>query len=142
FLDIAAAAGMATVKLPARDGLEFSSALHARFRGQANLIFFSFYTRLLSGALLHAQKGRLFNCHPSILPAFKGLHGFEDTLASNSLLMGCSLHQIDAGIDTGGCVLQAALPLDRRLPTPHLRHRIFLAQYYTALQFLLWVDQD
>lgn len=141
FLQIAEQSGMATAMLPANNGHEFSMALHRRYDGMSNLIFLSFYTRLLTNPLLDGHKGRLFNCHPSVLPSFKGMHGFDDTYASSSLFMGCTLHQIDAGIDTGPCVLQAALPIDRRLPKAQLRHGVFLAQYYSALQFLLWLKQ-
>lgn len=139
FLSVAAAAGVPAQCLPAETGAAFSDALHARYRGRGDLVFLSFYTRLLSGALLQTQAGRLFNCHPSLLPAFKGMHGFEDTLASSALFMGSTLHQIDAGMDTGACVLQAAMPLDRARPVVENRHRLFLSQVYAALQFVRWV---
>lgn len=139
FLDVAAAAGVATACLPSPDGQAFSDALHQRYAGRHDVVFLSFYTRLLRGALLDAHAGRIFNCHPSLLPSFKGMHGFEDTLASGATFMGSTLHQVDAGMDTGPIVLQAALPLDRSLPVAANRHRLFLSQVYGALQFIRWV---
>lgn len=139
-LQVAKYLGLTSVVLPSRTGTEFSEALLQRYGNRDDIVFLSFYTRLLSGELLTRHRGRIFNCHPSILPSFKGMHGFEDTLASSSQLMGCSLHQVDAGMDSGSIIIQAALPLDRSLPLAENRHKVFLAQVYTTLQFFRWVS--
>lgn len=139
-LQVAEHLGLAAVTIPSRNGAEFSDALLQRYGARDDILFLSFYTRLLSGELLTQYLGRIFNCHPSILPSFKGMHGFEDTLASSSQFMGCSLHQIDAGMDSGPIVIQAALPLDRRLSLVENRHKIFMAQVCTTLQFCRWVS--
>lgn len=142
FLEVARAHGIPAVCLDAANGAAFSDALQQRYVGQDDLLFLSFYTRLFSGEFLARQQGRLFNCHPSLLPIAPGMNGFEDTLAAGCLFMGCTLHAVDSGIDTGAPVLQAALPIDRSRPTADNRHRIFLAQYYTSLQFLRWIRDD
>lgn len=142
FLDVARGLGMPAVRLDAADGATFSDALQQRYAGQDDLLYLSFYTRLFGGDFLARQQGRLFNCHPSLLPMAPGMHGFEDTLAADCLFMGCTLHAIDAGIDTGAPVIQAALPIDRSRPAADNRHRVFLAQYYTSLQFLRWIHDD
>lgn len=139
FIEVARSFGLCAAVIPSPDGLAFSDALHRRFPESTNLIFLSFYTRLFRGEFLESNLGRIFNCHPSILPAFKGMHGFEDTLNSTSQFMGCTLHTVDAGIDGGISVIQAAIPIDRSLPVAGNRHKIFLAQYYSTLQFLRWV---
>lgn len=139
FLDVASRAGIAAHCLPASTGQAFSDLLHARFAGRSDVVFLSFYTRLLKGELLAAHGGRIFNCHPSLLPSFAGMHGFEDTLASSATFMGSTLHVVDEGMDTGPIVLQAALPLDRSLPVASNRHKLFLSQVYGALQFIRWV---
>ena len=139
FVEVARSAGMRGCVIPSPDGLAFSDALHRRYPDTANLIFLSFYTRLFRGVFLDGNLGRIFNCHPSILPAFKGMHGFEDTLNSTSRFMGCTLHTVDTGIDGGISVIQGSIPIDRSLPVVENRHKIFLAQYYSTLQFLRWV---
>jgi phosphoribosylglycinamide formyltransferase-1 len=141
FLRVAASFGMPTARLDAADGSAFSDALAERFRGRDELIFISFYTRLLGGAFLAEHEGRIVNCHPSILPSFKGMHGFEDTLASSATFMGSTVHLVDAGIDSGRILMQAAIPLDRRLPLAENRHKVFLSQYYAVLQLVRWVDE-
>jgi len=142
FLDVARRFGIPAVRLVAADGAEFSDALQQRYFGRDDLIYLSFYTRLFCGDFMARQQGRIFNCHPSLLPMAPGMRGFEDTLATDCLFMGCTLHLIDGGIDTGAPVIQAALPIDRRRPVAHNRHWVFLAQYYTTLQFLLWVRDN
>jgi folate-dependent phosphoribosylglycinamide formyltransferase PurN len=140
FLQVAAEAGISSVRLAAETGLAFSEALSNRFRGRDDVVFLSFYSKLFKGKFLQEHQGRIFNCHPALLPAFKGLRGFEDTLASGRTFMGSTLHLIDAGIDSGAPVIQAAIPIDRANPIDENRHKVFLSQYYGAAQFLRWVD--
>ena len=142
FLNVAKSFSIPAAKLAADDGLRFSDLLYERYSLLHNFIFLSFYTKLLGGEFLRHSKGFLFNCHPSLLPSFKGMHGFEDTIKSSCLFMGCSLHQIDEGVDTGECVIQAAIPLNRRIPFVENRHKVFLMQYYSTLQFIKWVYED
>lgn len=141
FLDVAVKNDVSAVKLASSDGDRFSDHLIERYENAKNLVFISFYTKLFSGRFLINKRGLIFNCHPSILPSFKGMHGFEDTLASSAMFMGCTLHQVDEGIDSGRTVIQAAIPLDRQLPLAQNRHKIFLAQYYSTLQFIRWITE-
>jgi phosphoribosylglycinamide formyltransferase 1 len=142
FLDVASAAGVPAVKLPASSGAAFSELLLQRYGQRRDIRFLSFYTRLFSAPFVEHAAGRLFNCHPSLLPAFKGMHGFEDTWASRSaLLMGCTLHEVDAGMDSGASVVQAVLPINRAAGMAANRHRLYLAQCQSTLQFLRWLQQ-
>jgi phosphoribosylglycinamide formyltransferase-1 len=127
-----------TILLSTRDRFEFSVKLNERFPDD-NLIYICFYTKLLANEFLDTRKGYVFNCHPSILPACKGLNGFSDTLNSNSLFVGCTLHEVIPDVDSGRSVIQCALPLDRRLEAAVNRHKVFLLQYYSTLQFIKWV---
>lgn len=138
-LSVARNYGLSQTLLPASDGATFSDVLLERYGHQEDLLFLSFYTRLFGRHLVNATSGRIFNCHPSLLPSFKGLNGFEDTMASSALFMGCTLHQVDAGMDTGRCLIQASYPIDRNLPLEINRHKIFLMQYYSTLQFFKWI---
>tara|TARA_X000000950_G_scaffold125450_1_gene157123 strand:- start:2797 stop:3465 length:669 start_codon:yes stop_codon:yes gene_type:complete len=123
--------------LNASSGDEFSKLLDEYFNF-TDIIYISFYTKLLYSKFLNRRQGYVFNCHPSILPACKGLDGFGDTLRSNSLFIGCTLHEINEELDGGRSVIQCALPLDRSLKKEKNRHKVFLMQYYSTLQFLKW----
>lgn len=124
--------------LKAPNGDIFSRLLDENFNDK-EIIYISFYTKLLSNMFLCGREGYIFNCHPSILPACKGLDGFGDTLKSNALFIGCTLHEINEGVDEGRSVMQCAIPLDRSLDERKNRHKVFLMQYYSTLQFLKWV---
>ncbi len=142
FLDVAALNDIPARCLPAGTGAAFSDLLLERYGERSDIMFLSFYTRLFSGKFLAAHRGRILNFHPSLLPAFPGMHGFEDTLSSASMFMGCTVHEVDVGVDSGPIVLQAALPLDRRLDPAVNRHRLFLAQVYSALQLIRWLGEQ
>ena len=123
--------------LNASSGAKFSKLLDEYFN-YTDVIYISFYTKLLSSKFLCGREGYVFNCHPSILPACKGMNGFGDTLRSNSLFIGCTLHEVNEELDDGRSVIQCALPLDRSLKEEKNRHKVFLMQYYSTLQFLKW----
>jgi phosphoribosylglycinamide formyltransferase-1 len=86
-----------------------------------------FFTRLLSGDVLTKYKNKIINFHPSLLPACPGLHGFEDTIRSGSILAGSTIHFVDDGMDTGKQIMQtftSTIGIEKQ----HLRHIIFAQQ--------------
>lgn len=69
------------------------------------------FMRLLSPDFLGAFPGRVLNIHPSLLPAFPGLHAPRQALEKGVKLAGCTVHFVDAGTDTGPIIGQAAVPV-------------------------------
>ena len=67
------------------------------------------YMRLLGPAVLDAYAGRWLNVHPSLLPAFPGMHGVADALAHGVKVTGVTVFLVDEGMDTGPIVLQEAI---------------------------------
>lgn len=67
------------------------------------------YMRLLGSAVLDAYAGRWLNVHPSLLPAFPGVHGVADALAHGVKVTGVTVFLVDEGTDTGPIVLQEAI---------------------------------
>ena len=70
------------------------------------------YLRLLGPALLETYGGRWLNVHPSLLPAFPGMHGVADALAYRVKVTGVTVFLVDEGMDTGPVVLQEAIEVD------------------------------
>ncbi|QUI69743.1 formyltransferase family protein [Pseudoalteromonas sp. M8] len=124
--------------LPANTGSEFSILLTREYPVADDILFVSFYTRLLSNVFLKIHSGKVINFHPSILPACPGMDGFGDTLKSGALFIGSTAHFIDEGMDTGLPVLQAAFPKNAQSTTAELRHRVFLQQVISLLQLVDW----
>ena len=73
---------------------------------------FSYYTNFYSQKLRDAYQDRIINFHPSLLPAFKGLDGFGDTVAYFSRFTGNTVEFIDQAMDEGKIIMQTACPLD------------------------------
>jgi phosphoribosylglycinamide formyltransferase-1 len=70
------------------------------------------YMRILSPAYCRAFAGRAMNIHPSLLPAFPGLHAQRQALEHGAKLAGATVHFVDDGpVDTGPIILQASVPV-------------------------------
>jgi len=90
------------------------------------------YMRILGPAYIEHFRGRALNIHPSLLPAFPGLHAQRQALEHGAKVTGATVHFADEGVDTGPIVLQSAVPvlpddteetLSRRIL--EVEHRIF-----------------
>lgn len=75
------------------------------------------YMRLLSDAFVGSWQGRMLNIHPSLLPAFPGLHTHQRAIEAGCRLHGCTVHFVTNELDCGPVVAQAAVPvLDEDTP--------------------------
>jgi len=97
------------------------------------------YMKLVTSVLLDAFPQRVLNIHPALLPAFPGVHIHDQVLAHGVKFSGCTVHFVDAGMDTGPIIQQAVVPVrdDDTAATLAARilreeHRIFPQ----ALQYL------
>jgi len=75
------------------------------------LVVLAGYMELLSPAFLDRFPERVINVHPSLLPAFPGLHAVEQALSYGVKVFGVTVHFVDAGLDSGPVILQRALEL-------------------------------
>ena len=137
-IQFAELAGIESAIFETNSGEEFSNFLAKKYEADKNVIFISFYTRLLKGRLLKEHQGRIINFHPSILPACPGQDGFGDTIVSGSRFVGSSVHFIDEGMDTGLPLIQAAYPRNPKKEISKLRHRVFLQQVVSLAQVIKW----
>ena len=69
------------------------------------------YMRMLKAPLLEAFGGRIVNIHPSLLPEFPGLEAWKQALAAGVSETGCTVHLVDAGMDTGAILAQRRVPV-------------------------------
>jgi len=69
------------------------------------------FMRVLREPVLSAYEGRLLNLHPSLLPAYPGLAPVARALAAGESVTGCSIHLVDAGVDTGAVLHQERVPI-------------------------------
>jgi phosphoribosylglycinamide formyltransferase 1 len=76
-----------------------------------DLICLAGFMRRVGQPLLEAYAGRILNIHPSLLPAFPGLDVQQQALDYGAKFSGCTVHFVDAGLDTGPIVAQAVVPV-------------------------------
>ena len=92
------------------------------------LVVLAGFMRVLKEPMLTAFSGRIINIHPSLLPKFPGIESWKQALAAGEKITGCSVHYVDAGIDSGEIIAQRKVPV---LPgdTPESLHeRIQVAE--------------
>lgn len=91
---------------PFEDALD--RALSAR---NIDLVCLAGFMRLLTAGFVNRWKNRMINIHPSLLPAYKGLHTHERALKDGVRIVGCTVHYVRAEMDAGPIIVQAAVPV-------------------------------
>ena len=111
----AAELGLPTACLPAADyrdrGAQEEAILAALAAHDVEWVCLAGFMRLLSSRFLAAFPQRVLNIHPSLLPAFPGLHAQRQAIAHGVRVSGCTVHFVDAGLDSGPIVLQRTVPV-------------------------------
>ena len=82
------------------------------------------FRRLLGAAVIDAFPHRILNLHPSLLPAFPGLHAVEDALRHGAKVTGATVHLVDQGMDTGPIIAQQSVAIRDADDAASLHRRI------------------
>jgi len=75
------------------------------------LICLAGFMRIITPTLIKAFPNRILNIHPSLLPAFPGLHVQKKAIDHGAKFSGCTVHFVDEGMDTGPIIIQAVVPV-------------------------------
>jgi phosphoribosylglycinamide formyltransferase-1 len=114
-LDFAKQHGIATEviehgKFPSRE--IFEHAIDQRLEAaNIEIVCLAGFLRLLSPRFAEKWRGRMINIHPSLLPAFKGLHTHRRALESGAQEHGATVHFVVSELDSGPAILQAKVPV-------------------------------
>jgi formyltetrahydrofolate-dependent phosphoribosylglycinamide formyltransferase len=96
----------------ARDRAAHEAAIQSVLKeADIEIVCLAGYMRLLTPMLVNAWRGRILNIHPSLLPAFPGLHTHARALAAGVRLHGCTVHLVTQQMDEGPILAQAAVPV-------------------------------
>ncbi|MFB6259894.1 MAG: phosphoribosylglycinamide formyltransferase [Thiohalorhabdaceae bacterium] len=144
-LERARAAGVATqvvghTAFPSRAA--FDGALKEAVAGfEPDLVVMAGFMRVLTPDFVASFEGRLINVHPSLLPAFRGLHTHRKALEEGCRIHGTTVHFVTEDLDAGPIIAQAALRvLDTDTPDS-LRHRVQALEHRLLPQAVRWYAQ-
>jgi phosphoribosylglycinamide formyltransferase-1 len=112
------------------DRIEFDRtvARELRVRG-VELVVLAGFMRLLGEDFLAQFPRGVMNIHPALLPAFPGVHAQHQALAYGVKIAGCTVHFVDAGMDTGPIIAQAAVPVLDDDDDDRIRARILAEEH-------------
>jgi phosphoribosylglycinamide formyltransferase-1 len=111
-----------------RSGAEAEIVSHCRERG-VQLVVLAGFMRILEADVLTAFAGRVMNIHPSLLPGFKGLNAQRQAFDYGVKLAGCTVHFVDASLDGGPIILQAAVAVNDSDDAESLRGKILSEEH-------------
>ena len=118
--------GKFRTKLEEEAEREFVEQLQA---AKVDLIVLAGFMRVLKGDLLRAFEGRIVNMHPSLLPSFPGLEAWKQALDQGVKVTGCTVHFVDAGVDSGAIIGQQTVPVLDHDTAESLHARIHAAEH-------------
>lgn len=114
-LHTAQAAGIATAAIDHRQFASreaFEEVLHETLLTfAAEYVACAGFMRVLTAGFTRRWGGRMLNIHPSLLPAYRGLHTHARALADGVCIHGCTVHFVTPELDAGPIIIQAAVPV-------------------------------
>ncbi len=126
---------------PDRDA--FDAALAAEIeRHTPDLVLLAGFMRVLGRAFVERFEGRMLNIHPSLLPAFPGLHTHRSVLEQGIRIHGCTVHFVTASLDSGPVVVQAAVPVHQGDSESVLAARVLAQEHIVYPQAARWFLED
>lgn len=119
---------------------DFDAALAERLTAlEADWIVLAGFMRVLGEAFVARFAGRIVNIHPSLLPAFPGLHTHRRALEAGVRLHGATVHLVTSSLDLGPIVAQAAVPVLDGDDPERLADRVLAAEHQLYPMALRWL---
>jgi phosphoribosylglycinamide formyltransferase-1 len=129
-LQHAAQAGIAHRVIAERDRAAFAAAADSALRQRGvELVALAGFMRLLDAGFVEGWHDRMINIHPSLLPAFPGLHPQRQALMAGVRFSGCTVHFVRVEVDTGPIIAQAVVPVHDDDDEERLSARILVAEH-------------
>lgn len=145
-LEIARLAGMGTRVVNHRnypDRKAFDQALADTIDEFApDLIVLAGFMRILGAEFIDRYNGNIVNIHPSLLPAFPGLHTHRRAIEEGVKLHGCTVHFVRPALDHGPIVIQAAVPVLQDDDEHRLAHRVLEQEHVIYPRAIRWFLND
>jgi phosphoribosylglycinamide formyltransferase-1 len=137
--------GLTAISVPREPGGEraaFEQRLAAQIDAlQPDLVVLAGFMRILTAPFVERYLGRMLNIHPSILPAYRGLHTHERVLADGATWHGASVHFVTPELDGGPVILQSRVPVLPGDSVQTLSARVQASEYIIYPRVLGWFAQ-
>ncbi len=108
----------------------------------AGLIVLAGFMRVLTTDFVNRYRGRMINIHPSLLPAFPGLHTHRQALAAGVRVHGCTVHFVTPQLDHGPIIIQAAVPVLAGDDENTLAARVLAEEHRIYPRAVRWLCED
>lgn len=142
-LERARAAGIPTATIPHRDypdRARFEAAVQkALLAAGCELVCLAGFMRVLTAEFVGRWPNRMLNIHPSLLPAFKGLHTQRQAIEAGVTVAGCTVHIVTPDLDDGPILAQAAVPVFHDDTEASLSARILAREHRIYPAALGWL---
>ena len=106
-----------------------AAVVQALQNAAVELVVMAGWMRIVTPALISPFQGRLLNIHPSLLPAFRGMHAIRQALAAGVSQTGCTVHEVVEDVDAGPVLGQQAVPIEPTDDEASLSARIHAAEH-------------
>jgi phosphoribosylglycinamide formyltransferase-1 len=107
-----------------------------------NFIALAGFMRIVKDGLLNAYAGRIINIHPSLLPSFPGLDGGKQAFDYGVKFTGCTVHFVDAGVDTGAIINQKCVDIEDDDTLDSLMEKIHAQEHIAYPEALQWIAEE
>ena len=145
-LQFAAAHGIATTVVDHQAfGMreDFDDALAAAIDAFApDLLVLAGFMRILGERFVRRYEGRMLNIHPSLLPAFPGLHTHQRALDAGCKLVGATVHFVTPQLDHGPIVMQSVVPVRDGDDADALAARVLATEHQIYPRAVRWFVED
>ncbi len=111
-------------------------------QARVDLVVLAGFMRVITPVLLEAFRYRVVNVHPALLPAFPGMHGVRQALAYGVRVAGCTVHLVDAGVDTGPILAQSVVNVLDEDDEASLAARIHAEEHRLLPQAVCWFAEN
>ncbi len=93
------------------------------------LVVMAGWMKIMSSKFVNAFKNKIINIHPSLLPSFKGSNAIKEAIRNDSKITGCSVHFVEAEVDSGSLIMQAALSISDKDDIESITKKIHLLEH-------------
>ena len=121
------------------DGEAEQKVLEILAAHDVNFIALAGFMRIVKDGLLKAYEGRMINIHPSLLPSFPGLNGGKQAFDYGVKFTGCTVHFVDAGVDTGAIITQRIITIEDDDTLDRMMEKLHAQEHIAYPEALRWI---